>query len=76
MSWVGLIGEGGEIRLYIPPDLGYGKKARPGGTIQPGDTLIFDISLLQVLNALEASELAKQVPDYVPGKPPSAIICC
>jgi FKBP-type peptidyl-prolyl cis-trans isomerase len=66
-----LIGEGGKIKLYIPPDLGYGKNARPGGTIQPGDTLIFDISLLEVLDALEASELAKQVPNYVPPKPPS-----
>ena len=28
-----LIGEGGEIRLYIPPDLGYGKKVRPGGRL-------------------------------------------
>ena len=66
-----LVGEGGEIRLYIPPDLGYGNKVRPGRTIQPGDTLIFDIKLLSVLDTVESSELAKQVPSYVPGKPPS-----
>ena len=65
-----LIGEGGEIRLYIPPELGYGKKVRPGSTIQAGDTLIFDITLLKVLNAVEASELARQVPGYVPSRPP------
>lgn len=65
-----LIGQGGEIRLYIPPELGYGKKVRPGSTIQAGDTLVFDITLLKVLNAVEASELAKQVPNYVPKRPP------
>jgi FKBP-type peptidyl-prolyl cis-trans isomerase len=66
-----LIGEGGEIKLYVPADLGYGKKARPGGKIQPGDTLIFDITLVKVLDVTEASELAKKVPNYVPSPPPS-----
>ena len=66
-----LIGEGGEIKLYIPSDLGYGKKARPGGKIQPGDTLVFDITLVKVLDVTEASELAKKVPNYVPSPPPS-----
>ena len=42
------IGAGGKITLYIPSDLGYGNSPRPGGLIQPGDTLIFECELLEV----------------------------
>lgn len=43
---VTLIEPGGEIRLFIPPDLGYGDQAVPG--IKPGSTLIFEVKLLGV----------------------------
>lgn len=42
------IGAGGKIILYIPQELGYGTNPRPGGAIQPGDTLIFECELLEV----------------------------
>ena len=46
-----LLKEGGKARLYIPSELGYGNSpARPGSIIQPGDTLIFDLELLEVIN--------------------------
>lgn len=42
------IGVGGKIVLYIPAKLGYGDSPRPGGVIQPGDTLIFECELIEV----------------------------
>ncbi len=45
-----LLKEGGKARLYIPSELGYGNSpARPGSIIQPGDALIFDLELLDVI---------------------------
>jgi FKBP-type peptidyl-prolyl cis-trans isomerase len=40
---------GGKIRIYIPSELGYGDNPRPGGMIKPGDTLIFECELLEIL---------------------------
>ena len=42
------MGEGGEIILFIPSDLAYGDNPRPGGVIQPGDTLIFECELIKI----------------------------
>lgn len=41
-----LIGEGGEIELYVPSSLGYGQNGTQG--IEPNSTLIFNISLEKV----------------------------
>jgi FKBP-type peptidyl-prolyl cis-trans isomerase FkpA len=47
---VPLIKSGGEIKLYLPPTLGYGASEVNTGTtvIPPNSILIFDISLLNV----------------------------
>ena len=42
------IAVGGKIILYIPSDLGYGNTPRPGGEIQPGDTLVFECELIEI----------------------------
>jgi len=42
------IAAGGKIILYIPSELGYGNTPRPGGPIQPGDTLVFECELLEI----------------------------
>ena len=38
--------KGGKIKLYVPPQLGYGDDGRPG--IPPGSTLIFEVELLDI----------------------------
>ena len=50
-----LIGEGGKIRLFIPPQLGYGE-AGAGGVIGPNAALIFDVELVKVTPAEPAEE--------------------
>jgi FKBP-type peptidyl-prolyl cis-trans isomerase len=40
---------GGKVRIYIPSELGYGDNPRPGGKIKPGDTLIFECELLEII---------------------------
>jgi len=43
---LGLIKSGGKIKLFIPPELGYGNSARPG--IPANSVTIFEIELLEV----------------------------
>ena len=40
--------EGANYKLFIPTDLAYGTKVRPGGKIEPNEALIFDVELLEV----------------------------
>ncbi|WP_191963493.1 FKBP-type peptidyl-prolyl cis-trans isomerase [Pseudotamlana haliotis] len=43
-----LMTEGSKYIFYIPQDLAYGAKPRPGGPIKPYETLIFEVELLEV----------------------------
>ena len=43
---------GGRRQLTIPAELAYGDNPSPGGIIQPGDTLVFDVELLSARGSL------------------------
>jgi FKBP-type peptidyl-prolyl cis-trans isomerase len=41
--------EGGKWELFVPPELGYGLRVRPGGMIEPNMALIFELELIEVI---------------------------
>ncbi|WOO41274.1 FKBP-type peptidyl-prolyl cis-trans isomerase [Rubellicoccus peritrichatus] len=45
---VQLVGPGGKVKLYIPPQLGYGQQPPPGSRIPPNSVLVFDVEMLEV----------------------------
>ena len=45
---IALMKEGGEATLIIPSNSAYGANPRPGGVIQPYNTLIFEVELIEV----------------------------
>lgn len=45
------IGQGGEIKIYIPAELGYGDNPDPRSGIPPGAMIVFDAELLEVVPA-------------------------
>jgi FKBP-type peptidyl-prolyl cis-trans isomerase len=46
-----LMKEGGHYKFFIPTELGYGTRVRPGGKIEPNEALIFDVELIEVIPA-------------------------
>ena len=46
-----LMKEGAHYKFFIPTDLGYGTRVRPGGKIEPNEALIFDVELIEVIPA-------------------------
>jgi len=51
-----LMKEGANYKLYIPTELGYGMRVRPGGTLEPNMALIFDVELIEVIKGPESTE--------------------
>ena len=52
-----LMKEGGKWELYIPADLAYGQRGRPG--IPANSTLIFEIELLEIVKAAAPAKAAQ-----------------
>ncbi len=44
-----LMKEGAKWELFVPPDLGYGLRVRPGGLIEPNMALVFEIELIEIV---------------------------
>lgn len=42
--------KGGEYKLFIPAELGYGNDARPGSPIPPGADLIFELEVMGIMS--------------------------
>ncbi|HSH52191.1 MAG TPA: FKBP-type peptidyl-prolyl cis-trans isomerase [Bacteroidales bacterium] len=51
-----LMKEGANYKLYIPTELGYGVRVRPGGVLEPNMALIFDVELIEVIKGPESTE--------------------
>lgn len=49
-----LVGEGGEIELYVPAELAYGERGMQA--IKPNSTLIFDVKVVKVGKLVETAE--------------------
>ena len=45
---VQLVGPGGRVKIHMPAEMGYGESPRPGGAIEPGDPLVFDVELIDI----------------------------
>jgi len=56
-----LFSKGGKGKLLIPSHLAYGSNPRPGGKIKPNDVLVFEVELLDIIDAAEhAAKEAKR----------------
>src|SRR5690348_11026049 len=60
MEALEIMREGDHWELVIPASLGYGAAGSSDGTIPPGQTLIFDLQLLQVLPKSKEQEAQDQ----------------
>lgn len=73
-----LMQKGGEYRIWIPSELGYGEQS-PGPELPANSILIFDVTLLDFISAEQMQALQQQmqqqggIPGGMPGGPPPGI---
>ena len=48
---IALMPVGSKYRLWIPSDLAYGEMGTPNGEIGPNSTLVFEVELLEIVEA-------------------------
>jgi hypothetical protein len=58
---VTLVGKGGKLRAWLPPELGYGANVRPGSKIPANSPLIFEISVIDFKSRAEVMEIQRQM---------------
>lgn len=70
-----LMQKGGEYRLWIPSELGYGETS-PGPEVPANSLLIFDVTMLDFISQEQMNEIQQQVEQQqrsggaIPGGPP------
>lgn len=66
-----LMQKGGEYRIWIPSELGYGEQS-PGPELPANSILIFDVTLLDFISAEQMQALQQQMQQQggIPGGPP------
>lgn len=68
-----LMQKGGEYRIWIPSELGYGEQS-PGPELPANSVLIFDVTLLDFISAEQMQALQQQmqqqggIPPGIPGQ--------
>lgn len=69
-----LMQKGGEYRIWIPSELGYGEQS-PGPELPANSVLIFDVTLLDFISAEQMQALQQQMQQQggIPGGPPPGI---
>lgn len=69
-----LMQKGGEYRIWIPSELGYGEQS-PGPDLPANSVLIFDVTLLDFISAEQMQALQQQMQQQggIPGGPPPGI---
>ncbi|GAA0484536.1 hypothetical protein GCM10009096_28930 [Parasphingorhabdus litoris] len=69
-----LMQRGGEYRIWIPSELGYGEQS-PGPELPANSILIFDVTLLDFISAEQMQALQQQMQQQggIPGGPPPGI---
>lgn len=56
-----LMKPGGEYKIFLPPELAYGKDVPAGGPIPADSVLIFDVKLLDFKSRAEVMEMQRQM---------------
>ncbi len=66
-----LMQKGGEYRIWIPSELGYGEQS-PGPDLPANSILIFDVTLIDFISAEQMQALQQQMQQQggIPGGPP------
>lgn len=69
-----LMQKGGEYRIWIPSELGYGEQS-PGPELPANSVLIFDVTLLDFISAEQMQALQQQMQQQggIPGGPPPGL---
>lgn len=61
-----LMQKGGEYRIWIPSELGYGEQS-PSPTLPANSILIFDVTLIDFISAAQMQALQQQMQQQMPG---------